>query len=45
MWPVPELRDLLPKDLHAGEDTDFLVVRCRRCACVNDLLKWDHFEH
>lgn len=32
MWPVPELRVPLPEDLHACEDADFLVVRCRRCA-------------
>ncbi len=31
MWPVRELRDLLPEDLSAYEDADFLELRCARC--------------
>jgi hypothetical protein len=34
VWPIPELRIPLPEDLHACEDTDFLVLRCRRCGWV-----------
>ena len=31
MWPVRELRDLLPEDLLAYEDADFVELRCTRC--------------
>ncbi len=31
MWPVHELRVLLPEHLHACEDADFLALRCQRC--------------
>lgn len=34
MWPVPELRVPFPEDLHACEDTDFLVLICQRCDWV-----------
>jgi len=31
MWPVPEIQSLLPEHLHVCEDTDFVVLRCKRC--------------
>jgi len=31
VWPVLELRDPLPENLRAYEDTDFLELRCIRC--------------
>ncbi len=31
MWPVDELRSVLPETLQACEDTDFVVLRCWRC--------------